>query len=141
MPITLTVSEGLLPAEAEAEVFAALSDALLNVAGLRGNTFMTPNVVGSINVLPKQHLFAGGKAGPAAFIELKLPGIALATDEARQAFIAQATDIVERAAAGKLPRERIWTNVVYAADGAWGIGGKAYSNDDLIGAVQRAAVS
>jgi len=141
MPITLTVPEGLLSANAEAEVFADLTDALLTVGGLHGNAFMTPNVVGSINVLPQRHLFAGGEAGPAAFIELKLPAIALATAEARQAFIAKATDVVERAAGGRLPRERIWTNVVYAQDGAWGIGGKAYTNDDLIGAVQRAAVS
>lgn len=141
MPITLTVPEGLLSAEAEATAFAGLTDALLTVAGLHGNGFMTPNVVGSINVLPQRHLFAGGEAAPVAFVELKLPGIALATAEARQAFIARATDVVARAAGGRLPRERIWVNIVYAEDGAWGIAGQAYTNDDLIGAVQQAAAS
>jgi hypothetical protein len=34
MPITLTVPEGLLSTEAEAEVFAELTDALLDIAGL-----------------------------------------------------------------------------------------------------------
>jgi phenylpyruvate tautomerase PptA (4-oxalocrotonate tautomerase family) len=139
MPITLTVPEGLLSSQAEAEAFAGLTNALLRAAGLGGNAFMTPNVVGTINALPEGHVFSGGKAAPAAFIELKLPAIALATPEAKQAFIEEATNIVERAAGGKLPRDRIWTNIVYAAEGSWGIAGRAYSNAELVGAVQRAA--
>jgi len=83
MPITLTVPEGLLSPEAETEVFAGLADALLKAAQLSGNPFMTPNVVGTVNVLPKRHVFAGGAAAPAAFVELKLPGIALASQQAK----------------------------------------------------------
>ena len=139
MPITLTVPEGLLSKEAQAEVFAGLTDALLKVSGLTGNAFMTPNVVGTINVLPKEHVFSGGQPAAAAFVELKLPGIALASAEARQAFIEAATAIVERAAEGRLQRGQIWTNIVYAADGAWGIAGRAYSNTELVGAIQGAA--
>jgi phenylpyruvate tautomerase PptA (4-oxalocrotonate tautomerase family) len=139
MPITLTVPEGLLSAEAEADVFAELTRALLGVAQLSGNAFMTPNVVGSLNVLPRQHIFAGGRSAPAAFVELKLPGIALATAEAKQAFIEAATTAVERAAEGRLLREHIWTNIVYAAEGSWGIGGLAYDHAELAGAIQNAA--
>jgi len=80
-----------------------------------------------------------GKPAPAVFIELKLPGIALATTEAKQAFIEAATDVVERAAGGRVLRDHIWTNIVYAADEAWGIGGHAYSNAQLVGAIQDAA--
>jgi hypothetical protein len=89
-----------LSAEAQAQAFAGLSEALLRVAQLGGNAFMTPNVVGTINVLPKGYVFAGGKPAAAAFVELKLPGIALATPEAKQAFIEAATTVVERAAEG-----------------------------------------
>jgi phenylpyruvate tautomerase PptA (4-oxalocrotonate tautomerase family) len=138
MPITLTVSEGLLPADAEAPVFAELTDALLTVAQLDGNSFMTPNVVGTIHVLPAGRVFSGGRPGPAAFVELTLPAIALATPEAKQAFIAAATTIVERAADGRLPRDRIWANIVYAADGSWGIAGHGYSNAALVDAVVNA---
>jgi phenylpyruvate tautomerase PptA (4-oxalocrotonate tautomerase family) len=140
MPITLTVPEGLLPPETETEVFAGLTRALLRVTGLEGNAFMTANVVGTLNRLPTDHVFAGGKPAPAVFIELKLPGIALTTTEAKQAFIEAATDVVERAAGGRLRRDHIWTNIVYAADEAWGIGGHAYSNAELVGAIQEAAV-
>jgi hypothetical protein len=139
MPITLTVPEGLLSSEAEAQTFAELTDALLKVSQLSGNAFMTPNVVGTINVLPKGRVFSGGKPAAAAFIELKLPGIALATTEAKQAFTEEATTIVERASNGRLSRDHIWTNIVYAADGSWGIGGRAYDNTELVNAIQQAA--
>ncbi|UFZ05074.1 Tautomerase enzyme [Bradyrhizobium ontarionense] len=135
MPITLTLPEGLLSSEEQVRAFDELTDALLEVSGLTGNAFMTPNVIGSINVLPKDHVRAAGKPIAAAFVELKLPEIALATPEAKKAFIEKATDIVEKAAGGRLTRERIWSNIVYAPDGAWGIAGRSYSNADLIGAI------
>jgi phenylpyruvate tautomerase PptA (4-oxalocrotonate tautomerase family) len=139
MPITLTVPEGLLSVEAEARVFSELTRALLDAAQLTGNPFMTPNVIGSMNVLPKRHVFTGGQPGPAAFIELKLPGIALATAEAKQAFIDAATTAVEDAAEGRLKRDHIWTNIVYAAEGSWGIAGRAYNHAELVDAIQHAA--
>jgi hypothetical protein len=65
---------------------------------LTGNAFMAANVIGTINVLPADRVRAAGKPVAAAFIELKLPEIALATPEAKRAFIERATDVVERAA-------------------------------------------
>ncbi|SON53632.1 Tautomerase enzyme [Hartmannibacter diazotrophicus] len=140
MPITLTVSEGVLSAEAEAQALAGLTDALLDVAGLTGNAFMAANIVGSINVLPKGRVLAGGKPVTAAFVELKLPEIALADSEAKRAFIEKATDIVEKAAGGQLKREHIWSNIVYAPEGAWGIAGTSYNNADLVGAIAASSV-
>lgn len=141
MPITLTVPEGLLSPEAQAQAFAGLTDAVLDAAGLTGNTFMTANVIGTINVLRAEHILAAGKPVAAAFIELKLPEIALATPEAKRAFIERATDIVERAAEGRIKREHIWSNIVYAPEGAWGIAGRSYSNADLVGAIQSATTT
>ncbi|NIE63015.1 Tautomerase enzyme [Burkholderia sp. Ax-1719] len=140
MPITLTVSEGVLSTETEAPTFAALTQALLSVAQLEGNAFMTPNVIGTLNVIPAGRVFAAGKPAAAAFVELTLPQIALATPEAKQAFTEKATAILERAAGGRLTRDHIWTNIVYAADGSWGIAGHAHSNADLVEAIQEAAI-
>ncbi len=123
MPITLTVPEDLLSAEAEAQVFAGLTNALLKAPNSATTPSWPPMPIGSINVLPKNHIFAAGAPTAAAFVELKLPAIALATPEAKQAFIEKATDVVERAAKGCIRRDHIWTNIVYAADGAWGIEG------------------
>jgi phenylpyruvate tautomerase PptA (4-oxalocrotonate tautomerase family) len=146
MPITLTVPEGLLSpqeqAEAfagltreQAEAFAGLTDAILEISSLTGNAFMTANIVGSINVLPREQVLAGGKPVAAAFVELKLPEIALATPEAKKAFIEKATDVVEKAGGGRLKREHIWSNIVYAPEGAWGIAGRSYGNTDLVEAI------
>ncbi|MBP2557327.1 phenylpyruvate tautomerase PptA (4-oxalocrotonate tautomerase family) [Neorhizobium galegae] len=135
MPITLTVPEGLLSPQTQAEVFAGLTDAILEVSGLAGNAFMAANIVGSINVLPKERVLAGGKPVAAAFVELKLPEIALATPDAKRAFIAKATDVVEKAGGGRLKREHIWSNIVYAPEGAWGIAGRSYDNAGLVDAI------
>jgi hypothetical protein len=140
MPITLTVSEGVLSTEAEAPTFAALTQALLSVAQLEGNAFMTPNVIGTLNVIPAGRVFSAGKPAVAAFVELTLPQIALATPEAKQAFTEKATRILEQAAGGRLARDHIWTNIVYAAEGSWGIAGRAHSNADLVEAIQEAAI-
>jgi phenylpyruvate tautomerase PptA (4-oxalocrotonate tautomerase family) len=141
MPITLTVPEGLLSPEALAQAFAGLTDVLLDVAGLTGNVFMRANIVGTINVLPRERVLAAGKPVAAAFVELKLPEIAIADIEAKQAFIERATDVVERAADGRLKREHIWSNIVYAPEGAWGIAGRSFINADLVGAIQGASVA
>jgi len=131
MPITLTLPEGLLSPAAQAEAFAGLTDALLDVSGLNENRFMMANIVGSIHTLPSGHVLAGGKPVDAAFVELKLPEVALATPEAKRAFIERATDVVEKAAGGKIRREHIWSNIVYAPEGAWGIAGRSYAPADL----------
>lgn len=139
MPITLTVPEGLLSQQAQAQAFAGLTAALLDVADLTGNAFMTANIIGTINVLPREHVLAGGTPVAAAFIELRLPEIALASAEAKQAFFEKAADVVEQAAEGRLKREHIWSNIVYAPEGAWGIAGRSYDNAELIGSIQGAA--
>ena len=141
MPITLTIPEGLLSSKAQAHAFAGLTDAILDVAGLTGNAFMTANIIGTINVLPAGHILAAGKPVAAAFVELKLPEIALATPEAKRAFIEKATDVIEQAAEGRIKREHIWSNIIYAPEGAWGIAGHSYSNADLVGAIQDAATA
>ncbi|WP_206951988.1 tautomerase family protein [Trinickia acidisoli] len=139
MPITLTVPEGVFNSEAEAKVFAELTHALLDIEGLQDNAFMIPNVVGTLNVLPRNRIFSGGRAAAAAFVELKLPAVALASPDAKRSFIARATEIVARASSGKLAPEHVWVNVVYAEDGAWGIGGRGYDNAALGDAIRAAA--
>jgi phenylpyruvate tautomerase PptA (4-oxalocrotonate tautomerase family) len=80
-----------------------------------------------------------GQARRHRIVELKVPSFALATPEQKQGFIADATDAVERASQGRLPRERIWVNMTYAVDGLWGIKGEAYPNQRLLESVSAAA--
>jgi hypothetical protein len=131
MPLTLTVTEGVFPKGTEKQVFQSLCEAMLKWHGLQGNRAMTPNVVGSINILPRDHTYAGLNETTVVFIEWKVPSIAFNTPEILQGYVQEATQIAADASLGKQPRERIWVNVLHASDGAWGIAGQALSNEQL----------
>ena len=137
MPLTLTLSEGVLPAGTEKQAFARLCDAMLKWHGLTGNTVMTPNVVGSIHVIPKKLTFSGSKEAAIAFIEWKVPSFAFNNREIQQGYFAEATDIIHEMSGKKLPKSNIWINVVHAVDGAWGIGGQAMTNAQLGEAISK----
>ena len=131
MPLTLTLSEGVLPKGTEKATFSRLSDCMLKWHGQSENLDLKRNIVGSIHVVPKDHTFSGSMEGPVVFIEWKVPGFAFATREIQQGYIEEATDIVHEASKGKQPKDRIWVNVVHAVDGAWGIAGHALTNAQL----------
>ena len=138
MPIQITVPEGVLTAEAEAETFRKLTELLLRLHGLTGNKFMTPNVIGEVTVVPKGRTFSGGARTDIAVFELKVPSFVLPTQELKDAWIGEGTDIIEQATKGRIKREHIYANVSFAVEGAWGIGGVAYNNSDLGSAVAAA---
>src|SRR5262245_17185028 len=123
MPLTLTLTEGVLPAGAEKSVFTRLTDSMLKWHHLTGNQAITPNIVGSIHVLPRTNTFAGLAETGVVFVEWKVPSFAFASREIQLGYIKEATDIVHEASGRKHPKERIWVNVVHAVDGAWGIAG------------------
>ncbi|MBI3546096.1 MAG: 4-oxalocrotonate tautomerase [Gammaproteobacteria bacterium] len=131
MPLTLTLSEGVLPVGTEKQAFARLCEAMLKWHGLTGNKVMTPNVVGSIHVIPKKFTFSGLKETSVSLIEWKVPSFAFNTTEIQQGYFAEATDIIHEMSGKKLPKSNIWINVVHAVDGAWGIGGQALTNAQL----------
>jgi phenylpyruvate tautomerase PptA (4-oxalocrotonate tautomerase family) len=131
MPLTLIITEGLLPKERRQATVAKLSEAFLKLHGLAGNKFFTPNVIGHIADLPADSTFAGLEATPVAIVEWLTPSFAFASREIQEAYVAEATQIVFDACGGKHPREKIWVNLKYAIDGMWGIGGKAYTNEQL----------
>jgi hypothetical protein len=132
MPLTLTLTEGLLPKGQEKVAFARLSDAMLKWHGLIGNAAITPNIVGSINIVSKEHTFSGSKEASVAFVEWKVPAFAFASRDVQVGYIEEATNIIHSMSDEKHPRERIWVNVVHAVDGAWGIGGVALTNAQLV---------
>jgi phenylpyruvate tautomerase PptA (4-oxalocrotonate tautomerase family) len=140
MPISVQVTEGLLTTQGQREVLGRISETLLRLHGLTGNRFMTPNVVGHLSVSPVATSIAGGKPQSLAVIEIKVPAVTFPNTEVKQAFISEVTDIIDKLKAEDHPRERTYVMVNYAVDGAWGIGGKAYTNAELGGAVMAGAV-
>lgn len=135
MPITVIAPDGVLDETAQRDLLPQLSEALIDATGATGNSFFKAMVGGTLNILPPEQIFAGGTNRPVVMVELKLPNIGLGTIEARAAFITAATDIVQTLAVPGHAREDIWVFVLNAPDGAWGVGGKPYTNEALMAAI------
>lgn len=131
MPLTVIVTEGVIPKDREQTTIARLSEAFLKLHGLTGNRFMTPNVIGHVQVVAKGSTFSGLKATPVAIVEWKVPSFAFTSREVQLAYVEEATNIIHEMSGGKQPLEHIWINVSHAVDGAWGIAGRAYTNAEL----------
>ncbi|APV50961.1 4-oxalocrotonate tautomerase [Betaproteobacteria bacterium GR16-43] len=135
MPLTLIVTEGVIPKDREADTMARLSETMLKLHGLTGNKAMTPNVIGSIQVVPKGSTFAGLKPTAVAIVEWKVPAFAFTDREIQKAYVAEATEIVHEASGRRHSKDFIWVNVTHAVDGIWGSSGKAHTNAELGAAV------
>ncbi|MFI2372371.1 hypothetical protein [Streptomyces sp. NPDC018833] len=141
MPIAVIAPTGALTPTGEREIIPQLSDALIDVSGLTGNTFFTPMVAGALHLLDPQHVYAGGTNRSLVLIELKLPDIGLDSVAARTAFIERATDIAYKLMAPGHDRDDIRINIINAPDGGWGMGGRAYTGERLVEAITQAAVT
>jgi hypothetical protein len=139
MPITVTAPHGTLTPAGERDILPQLTAALIDASGQSGNTFFTPLVGGTVQFLPPEQIYAGGVSRPLVLVELKLPDIGLAEPDARAAFIAAATRIVRALARPGHRDEDTWINILNARDGAWGVGGRALTNDDLVAGIMAAA--
>lgn len=131
MPLTLTLTEGVLPTGAEKQAVARITDAMLKWHGLTGNKVMTPNITATVHRLPKDSTFAGGKEFSGVWIEWKVPSFAFNSREIQQGFCAEATDIIHELSGAGQPKDNIYVNVVHAVDGAWNLNGQAMTNEQL----------
>lgn len=138
MPISITLTEGVIPADKVGVAVEMITRSFLEHHGLGGNKVMTPNVTTHLAILPKGHTFAGGKPVDGAWIETKTPSFALADHATQTAFFSEATKILHEMSGGVLAEDRIWSNGVHAVDGTWNIGGKALTNAEIVAAVAAA---
>ena len=138
MPLTLTLTEGVLPKGQEKLAYRQLSEAMLKWHGLSGNKTMIPNVVGSIHLVGRDHTFTGPDETPVAFIEWKVPSFAFTDRRIQQGYFEEATTIIQEMSGGRQPRDKIFINVVHAVDGAWNFNGKAMTNAEIGAEVAKA---
>ena len=131
MPLTLTITDGVLPRGQEKVAFARLSELMLKWHGLAGNKTMTPNVVGSLHVLPKDSTFTGMQETDVVFIEWKVPSFAFADRKVQQGYFEDATNLIHEMSGGRQPKDHVFINVVHAVDGAWNFNGKALTNGEI----------
>ena len=138
MPLTLTLTEGVVPKGQEKVAYKRLSEAMLKWHGLTGNEIMTRNVVGSIHVASKDHTFAGMDETPVVFVEWKVPSFAFTDRKIQEGYFEEATNIIHEMSGGRQPRDKIFINVVHAVDGAWNFNGKAMTNAEIGAEVAKA---
>jgi hypothetical protein len=137
MPITVTLTEGVVPAAQQSQVVKEITDTFLEHHNLRGNSVMTPNVTAQLHIQPIRETFAGGEPVSGAWIEIKVPSFALADREVQKGFFSNVTEIVHKLSGGKLPKNQIWTNVLHTVDGTWNMDGIAMTNEELGGAISK----
>jgi hypothetical protein len=138
MPLTLTLTEGVLPKGQEKVAYRRLSQAMLKWHGLTGNKLMTSNVVGSIHVVDSDHTFTGMDETPVAFIEWKVPSFAFTDRKTQEGYFEEATNIIHEMSGGRQPKDKIFINVIHAVDGAWNFNGKAMTNAEIGAEVAKA---
>ncbi|WP_298417253.1 hypothetical protein [uncultured Kordia sp.] len=131
MPITVTLTNGIIPSEELEKVVKEITDAFLDHHGLKGNSVMTPNVTAQLHIQPKNETFSGGIPIEGAWVEIKSPSFALADREIQKKFFAEVTNSIHKHSGGKLPKKHIWTNALHTIDGTWNMDGIAMTNEEL----------
>ena len=131
MPLTLTLTEGVIPTGSEKEAVKKITDSMLKHHGLLGNKAMTPNVTAHVSVLPKATTFSGGKEFSGVWMEWKVPTFAFASREIQLAHFAEATKIIQDLSGGKQPADNIYSNVIHTVDGSWNFNGVAMTNEEI----------
>jgi len=135
MPLTLTLTEGVLPEGNEALAIERLTRAMLEAHGLENNTVMAPNITANVHVLNKNQTFSGGKLFSGAWVEWKVPSFAFTDRDVQLQYFKKATDIIEILSGNTQPRDNIYVNVVHAVDGAWNFDGVAMTNEEIVQAI------
>ena len=135
MPISVQVTRGLLTPDGERQIVPRIGQALLAGHGLADNAFMKQNVIGHLVISEPAAAFVAGLPQSLAVVEVKVPSATFTEQATREKFVQTVTDLIDELRAGSHPKQRTFVNITYALDGAWGIGGKAYSNDDLGAAI------
>ena len=131
MAIDITASAGVFDEAAEPLVMRRVFDALLAAIDAT-NDERASSVMGVVlHVVPASRFALGGATVSAVRIDVVLPGIALASFRRRRRFIADATAAVTALASDPQIAARTVVRIVHSVDGGWGIGGHAFTNDEI----------
>lgn len=137
MPLTLTLTEDVLPKGSEKQAVKKITDAMLRWHGLTGNKVMTPNVTATVQILPRSSTFAGGEEFSGAWVEWKVPSFAFSDRKVQLGFGEDATNIIHELSNGKQSKDNIYVNVVHVVDGTWNLDGQAMTNEQLGEAISK----
>ncbi len=131
MPLSLTFTEGVIPADSIEEAVSKITHSMLKHHGLSGNAVMKPNITAQVSVLPKNSTFSGGEEFSGVWMEWKVPSFAFSSREILWAHFAEATEIIRELSGGKHPISQIYSNIIHTVDGSWNFNGIAMTNEEI----------
>jgi hypothetical protein len=137
MPLSLHLTEGVIPAGTEKQAIKLITDIMLKWHGLTGNKVMTQNITAMVQVLPKGTTFSGGEDVAGAWIEFKTPSFAFTNREVQIGVAREATNVIYELSGQKQPKDNIYFNVTHAVDGTWNLDGNAMTNEEIGAAVSK----
>ncbi len=129
--LDIVASAGVFDERAEPIVMRRVHDALLEAIDGTDDPRAAGAVGVALHVLPAARVMMGGAIVSSVRIDVVLPGIALASFRRRRRFIAAATAAVAELSSDPSIAVRVLVRIVHAVDGGWGIGGHAFTNDEI----------
>jgi phenylpyruvate tautomerase PptA (4-oxalocrotonate tautomerase family) len=133
--IDIVAPEGTFPESSESALLERATACLVEWEKTTHIPYAIANTGAFLNVLPKARVAAGGKPDRVVRIQILTPPKTL-TQEQRAGITSGMTKIVGELASEPGLADRTWVLFHEAADGGWGIAGRAHTNADLVDAIR-----
>ncbi|HWT06283.1 MAG TPA: hypothetical protein VN224_11045 [Xanthomonadales bacterium] len=124
-------SAGVFDAAAEADAIAGVYQALLAAIDATEDERVASIMGVCLHVLPAARVTMGGRVASSVRIDVVLPAVALASFRRRRRFIADATAAIVAASSDPDIGQRVVVRIMHSVDGGWGIGGHAFTNEEI----------
>jgi hypothetical protein len=131
MAVDIVASSGIFDAAGEQALMARVFAALLAAIDATDDERVSSIMGVTLHVVPAERVTMGGRIASSVRIDVVLPGVALASFRRRRRFIADATAAVVALSSDATIEERVVVRIVHSVDGGWGIGGHAFTNDEI----------
>lgn len=131
MAVDIVASEGVFTPPDERIVMKKIFDALCTSIDATDDPSVASIMGVALYILPAARVTMGGEIAPCVRVDVVLPAIALASFRRRRRFIADATAAIVAHSADSTIAPRVVVRIVHCVDGGWGVGGRAYTNDDI----------
>jgi len=129
--VDIVASAGLFDAKAEQAVLVNVFAAFIAAIDATDDERVSSIMGVTLQVVPAERIHMGGRIASSVRIDVILPAIALASFRRRRRFIADATAAVVAVSSDPTIEERVVVRIIHSVDGGWGIGGHAFTNDEI----------
>ncbi len=131
MAVDIVASAGLFDTTAEQAVMANVFAAFIAAIDATDDERVSSIMGVTLHVVPAERMHMGGRIASSVRIDVILPAIALASFRRRRRFITDATTAVVAVSSDPTIQDRVVVRIVHSVDGGWGVGGHAFTNDEI----------